>query len=99
MKAFNPSIVFFVVIALGYNSAVNAVECPDSQDDEISFVPSPVDCSKYYVCVQSEAIEMDCPEGLWFNNELNVCDFPENVACGGNFVVISRQNSVLSYNI
>ena len=89
MKAFNPSIVFFVVIALGYNSAVNAVECPDSQDDEISFVPSPVDCSKYYVCVESEPIEMSCPEGLWFDRELNVCDFPMNVDCAGTCNVVS----------
>ena len=89
MKAFNPSIVFFVVISLGYNSAVNAVECPDSQDDEISFVPSPVDCSKYYVCVESEPIEMSCPEGLWFDRELNVCDFPMNVDCAGKCYVVS----------
>ena len=91
MKAFVSSLVI-LVIALGTTSAVNAVECPEGQDNEITFLPSLIDCSKYYVCVQSEAIEMDCPEGLWFNNELNVCDFPENVACGGNFVVIARQN-------
>ena len=82
MKVFSSSLVIFV-IAVGTNSAVNAVECPEGQENEISFLPSPVDCSKYYVCANSEAIEMNCPEGLWFNSELNVCDFSENVKCGG----------------
>ena len=83
MKVLISSFVLFL-IALSTNSAVNAVECPEGQDNEISFLPSPVDCSKYYVCVHSEPIEMECPAGLWFNNELNVCDFPDNVVCGGN---------------
>ena len=82
IKVFSCLLVIFV-IALGTNSAVNAVECPEGQESKISFLPSPVDCSKYYVCANSEPIEMNCPEGLWFNSELNVCDFSENVACGG----------------
>ena len=97
MKVFSSSLVIFV-IALGTNSAVNAVECPEGQENEISFLPSPVDCSKYYVCVHSEPVEMNCPEGLWFNSELNVCDFSENVACGGipNYDIKSR---LLRYKI
>ena len=82
MKVFISSFVLSF-IALSTNAAVSAVECPEGQDHEISFLPSPIDCSKYYVCVHSEPIEMECPAGLWFNNELNVCDFPDNVVCGG----------------
>jgi len=91
MKSFNTSVVFSIVVALGYNSVVNAVECPTSQGDEISFVPSPVDCSKYYVCVHSEPVEMSCPEGLWFDRELNVCDFPANVDCAGTHVCANEK--------
>jgi len=93
MKAFNTSVFFFVIFALGYNSAVNAVECPENQGDEISFVPSPVDCSKYYVCVQSDPVEMNCPEGLWFDRELNVCDFPMNVDCAATHIC-ANENEV-----
>ena len=91
MKSFTTSVVFFFVVALGYNSAANAVECPTSQGDEISFVPSPVDCSKYYVCVHSEPVEMNCPEGLWFDRELNVCDFPANVNCAGKPIALFNE--------
>ena len=87
MKVLSISLVLFV-IAVGSNSAVNEVKCPEWTEQHLSesgtkFLPNPVDCSKYYVCVNSEPIEMNCPEGLWFNTELNVCDFSENVACGG----------------
>ena len=85
MKAFITTFVLFLISST-IDFVVNAVECPEGNDNEISFLPSPIDCSKYYVCVHSEPIEMQCPEGLWFNNELNVCDFPDNVVCGGKFV-------------
>ena len=90
MKAFGSSLVIFV-IALGSNSAVNAIECPEEQEGEVSFLPSPVDCSKFYVCVHARPVEMHCPEGLWFNTERNYCDWPENVVCEGisNFYIQS----------
>ena len=82
MKVFSTLLVIFVM-ALGPFSAVNAVECPEEQERQVTFLPSPVDCSKYYVCVHSRPVEMNCPEGLWFNTEVNYCDWPENVACEG----------------
>ena len=84
MKVFCSSLALFV-IALGSFSAVNAVECPEQQESKVILLPSPVDCSKFYVCIHNGpfAFEMNCPEGLWFNTELNVCDYPENVVCEG----------------
>jgi len=84
MKAVIISCFILFALARGGNSAVNAVECPDDQDHETSYVPSPVDCSKYYVCVHSNPIEMHCPEGLWFDSELNVCNYPGDVTCGAD---------------
>ena len=91
IKVFSCLLVIFV-IALGSNSAVNAVECPEEQDSKTTFLPSPVDCSKFYVCVHSRPVEMNCPEGLWFNTEFNICDYPENVVCEGisNNHIISK---------
>ena len=64
-------------------STDNNVECPDSPNDDISFIPSPIDCSKYYVCEHSKPTQMSCPDGLWFDSKLNVCNFSQNVTCGG----------------
>ena len=72
---------FFVLLFFLGASAGCTVQCPENSNDDISYLPSPTDCSKYYVCVESQPIEMSCPEGLWWDNELNVCNFPENVTC------------------
>ena len=57
------------------------IECPETSSADITFLPSPFDCSRYYVCASSDPIEMTCPDGLWFNTELSQCDYPENVKC------------------
>ncbi|XP_078670904.1 uncharacterized protein LOC144911022 isoform X2 [Branchiostoma floridae x Branchiostoma belcheri] len=41
----------------------------------------PKDCSKYYSCSNGNAIQITCPEGLYYNEKLGVCDYPENVDC------------------
>ena len=74
------SVLYLLAVEI---SADSSVECPDNSSDEINFVPSPLDCAKYYVCVDSKPHEMNCPEGLWFDAELNVCNYPQNVKCGG----------------
>ena len=60
----------------------DAITCPDNSD-EITFVPSPIDCTVFYMCVHLTPIEMSCPEGLWFDSKLNVCNYPQNATCGG----------------
>ncbi|KOB71572.1 Uncharacterized protein OBRU01_13562, partial [Operophtera brumata] len=37
------------------------------------------DCSQYLMCQKGKATLMNCPFGLVFNDELNSCDWPENV--------------------
>ena len=87
MKVLSISLVLFV-IAVGSNSAVNEVKCPEWTEQHLSesgtkFLPNPVDCSKFYVCVHSMPVEMNCPEGLWFDIERSICDYPKNVVCEG----------------
>ncbi|KAK9747265.1 Chitin binding Peritrophin-A domain [Popillia japonica] len=57
------------------------VTCPDIDDDNVTFYPHDFDCERYCVCNWGYAIEMPCPEGLYFNTDLNVCDIPENSGC------------------
>merc|ERR1711997_396804 len=61
------------------------ITCPDNfGSGSIEFIPSPTDCSKYYVCVNSEPVSMSCPDGLWFDATINVCNYPANVTCGAD---------------
>ncbi|KAM3955621.1 uncharacterized protein ACR2FA_010455, partial [Aphomia sociella] len=39
------------------------------------------DCGKFYYCVFGEKVERDCPAGLHFNVELQVCDWPNVAGC------------------
>ncbi|XP_076822021.1 uncharacterized protein LOC143468590 [Clavelina lepadiformis] len=44
----------------------------------------PDDCSHYYQCSNGYLCTMPCPDGLVFNPEIKVCDWPWNVAgCEG----------------
>ncbi|CAH1258875.1 MRC1 [Branchiostoma lanceolatum] len=44
--------------------------------------PDPDDCSKYYTCSNGIPHSMPCPDGLYYNEETDQCDYPENVDCG-----------------
>ncbi|XP_017121365.2 probable endochitinase [Drosophila elegans] len=41
-------------------------------DDEDQFLPAP-DCRQYYQCLNGEGILKMCPDGLYWDPELNVC--------------------------
>jgi hypothetical protein len=56
--------------------------CPETDPlDHSVLLPHPTDCSKFFICSNGVPIEVWCPPGLYFNNELKVCDLPENVKC------------------
>ncbi len=44
-------------------------------------LPNPANCSTFYSCSDGVPILMHCPDGLHFNAELDVCDWPENAGC------------------
>ena len=73
-----PLFAFFSFLAFA-NGCV--IKCPETSNGDMTFIPSPFDCSKFYVCANSDPVEMTCPDGLWFNTELSKCDYPENVKC------------------
>ena len=56
--------------------------CPASPEgDHLSFVRHPFDCSKFFVCVDEHAYAFQCPHELYFDMDLKVCNFPEDVDC------------------
>ena len=54
------------------------VICEDG-DAHVSFSRDKKDCSMYYVCQGTTKHHKPCPSGLVFNENDNVCDWPENV--------------------
>jgi len=54
------------------------VVCEDG-DAHVSFFRDKKDCSMYYVCQGAVKHHKPCPSGLVFNENENVCDWPENV--------------------
>ena len=44
-------------------------------------VPHPGDCSKYYAIINGVLIEHDCPAGLYFCPELQMCDWDDDNMC------------------
>ncbi|XP_050091536.1 uncharacterized protein LOC126575067 [Anopheles aquasalis] len=53
--------------------------CED-RDDGVR-VPSPESCALFYTCLNEVGNPSFCPPGLWFSEELQDCDDPENVNC------------------
>ena len=71
---------YFIVLLLATLTTIeaSAVECPEGG---APFVPHPTDCSLYYQCNGDLPILMDCPDGLYFDPQLNVCNWPDQVDC------------------
>ncbi|KAH9514181.1 hypothetical protein Btru_030483 [Bulinus truncatus] len=50
----------------------------------VKFIRHPNDCTKFYQCAHSKPFLMSCPAGLYFNTDIDVCDWPSNVDCSGS---------------
>ena len=57
------------------------VVCSASTDGHAVFVPHPSDCKLYFECDGDVPILMACPEPLFFDPSLNVCNWPDQVDC------------------
>lgn len=57
-----------------------SVECPPNNDEYVS-LPNPDDCGSFYKCDDGVPFYYDCPAGLHFSPELQVCDWPESAKC------------------
>ncbi|XP_070492644.1 probable chitinase 10 [Chironomus tepperi] len=80
---------------------------PCSQDGTRTYQPNYADCSKFYICVNGEALLGECDEGLMFNVENNQCEPYQAVNCGvrGNgtvtevpVVTTTQSTETTSYN-
>ncbi|XP_021913984.1 sushi, von Willebrand factor type A, EGF and pentraxin domain-containing protein 1-like [Zootermopsis nevadensis] len=57
-------------------------KCPDVDPWNYTvLLPDTTDCSKYFSCHSGTPIQLPCPPGLHFNDNLKVCDYPRNANC------------------
>lgn len=59
--------------------------CPP-QDDTAKplFLPLPQSCSQYYLCYHGQATVLQCPNGLYFDENLQSCNTAQLVLCQVN---------------
>ncbi|XP_058443895.1 peritrophin-1-like [Malaya genurostris] len=70
------------LILVAGDSGARVVECPDQSDsDEVIYIRHPKRCDVYFMCTKGVPYEQQCPEGTYFNPNVNVCDKVENVEC------------------
>ncbi|KAJ3664242.1 hypothetical protein Zmor_008426 [Zophobas morio] len=50
-------------------------DCTGTGDDPV-FYPYYGDCTKYWECADGKLYIQDCPDGLWWHQEANQCDYP-----------------------
>ena len=57
-------------------------ECPPpGERNDTVLLPDPTNCSNFFSCSNGVPILMHCPDGLYFNDELDVCDWPQDAGC------------------
>ena len=73
------------MVWIGWLARVQGVpvrSCPAVDPlDHTVLLPNPADCSSFFSCSNGVPILMHCPDGLHFNDKLDVCDWPQNAGC------------------
>jgi hypothetical protein len=73
-------LILFSLFSIFLNAS-SKVECPIAEEGLAIFVPHQNDCTKFYMCQGDIPILMSCPDGLYFNDKKNICNFPSAVQC------------------
>lgn len=68
---------YYVIIVLSYQVTTIISDCINGH------YYSTNNCGSFFQCSNGQLIEQRCPGELYFNPVLNVCDYRENVECGG----------------
>lgn len=72
----------FLVSAQG--CSVGDALCNCAGITEKKFAEPATACTTYYWCTQGEAYYLQCPAGTSFDNNVQACDWIQNVKCGSD---------------
>ncbi|XP_073967863.1 peritrophin-1 [Bombus fervidus] len=80
MKA---AIIVALMVFFVYVSSDDSVrlDCDTNITVNRTMVRHPCSCTTYFVCLTDPPMPMECPSGLYFNEEKQVCDYKINVRC------------------
>ncbi|XP_043285620.1 uncharacterized protein [Venturia canescens] len=56
-------------------------ECPPGNSGHVVQIPHPTNCSLFYKCDNGEKQLSQCPDGLYFNPTIQMCDWPDVAGC------------------
>ncbi|EFX67914.1 hypothetical protein DAPPUDRAFT_330595 [Daphnia pulex] len=85
MKNF-ASFVCLMLVLVASTSALPGVaraapQCPENEAGNVVFFPDTTNCQNYYMCSWGVAYLKSCPDNLYWNKNINVCDHQVNVKC------------------
>ena len=85
--------------ATATTTAIDYSKCPSGQ----RFSPHPTDCSKYFQCDRLSTgilveFEKTCPSILLFNNNIKMCDMPQNVVCSPTSTKQTTTTTAIDYS-
>lgn len=78
------------------------VSCSFTNDlPAVKFIPSKIDCGRYYICYHGQAIKQHCIDNLHWNAADNKCDQPSNAHCQVNKMnkigMFDETNNIISF--
>merc|ERR1712136_614827 len=59
---------------------LEAPKCPDVYDGTEVYLRSKSNCEEYFQCVHGTPVLMQCPDGLYWDQSKEICNWPDQVA-------------------
>lgn len=80
-----------------YADVEPGIECPSEENPfKVQFIPSMIDCERYYICYHERPIAMRCLEGFYWNQARQMCDNPIDANCSVSCILWPRYWLVLA---
>lgn len=57
-------------------------ECSPNDEESVKLYEDPDNCAAFFECSHGVAYLFECSTGLYFNVDLQICDFATDVDCG-----------------
>ncbi|XP_018007937.1 uncharacterized protein LOC108665673 [Hyalella azteca] len=59
-----------------------SAQCPATDPEIAVNLPDPDDCTSFCECSGGTAYAIHCDGGLYYDEKLHICNWPDNVDCG-----------------
>jgi len=66
--------------AVNVQVSLTGQTCPEVWDGTEVFLPSKSNCEEYFQCVHGVPVLMQCPDGLYWDQSKQICNWPDEVS-------------------